>query len=162
MFSDELIGQAGALVALCLEKNKRIATAESCTGGLIAALLTEIAGASSVFERGFITYSNQAKQDLLSVSFTLLDTYGAVSEQVAGVMATGALRNSKADIAISVTGIAGPGGGTLLKPVGLVYIGYASAEGDSQVQQCNFSGSRCEIRYSAVSKALAIIKGKIC
>ncbi|MEX0344093.1 MAG: CinA family protein [Rhizobiaceae bacterium] len=108
---------------------KMIATAESCTGGMIAAALTDIAGSSDVFERGFVTYSNQAKVELLGVSVETLLEHGAVSQQTAAEMAIGAARHSGADIAVSVTGIAGPGGGTPEKPVGLVYLGFAGKDG---------------------------------
>ncbi len=108
---------------------KMIATAESCTGGMIAAALTDIAGSSVVFERGFVTYSNQAKIEQLGVSIDTLREHGAVSLQTAAEMAQGAVRHSKADIAVSVTGIAGPGGGTPEKPVGLVYLGFAGKDG---------------------------------
>src|SRR5262245_14878681 len=103
----------------------KIATAESCTGGLVAGALTEIAGSSDVVERGFVTYSNQAKCDLLGVTIEMLIAHGAVSEEVARAMAEGAVANSGADVAVSVTGIAGPGGGTATKPVGLVHIACA-------------------------------------
>ena len=108
----------------------RIATAESCTGGLIAGLLTEIPGSSDVFERGFVTYSNRAKQDMLGVPGDLIGDHGAVSEAVARVMAEGAVENSSAHMAVAVTGIAGPGGGTAVKPVGLVHIAAARGQRD--------------------------------
>lgn len=103
----------------------RIATAELCTGGLIAALLTSVAGSSDVFERGFVTYSNEAKSESIDVPAKMIASFGAVSAQVAGAMAGGALRHSRADVAVSVTGIAGPGGGSAKRPVGLVFIGLA-------------------------------------
>lgn len=108
---------------------KMIATAESCTGGMIAAALTDIAGSSDVFERGFVTYSNQAKVELLGVGIGTLLEHGAVSLQTAAEMAIGAARRSGADVAVSVTGIAGPGGGSTEKPVGLVYLGFAGKDG---------------------------------
>ncbi len=108
---------------------KMIATAESCTGGMIAAALTDVAGSSAVFERGFVTYSNQAKVEMLGVAIDTLRDNGAVSLQTAAEMAQGAVRHSKADIGVSVTGIAGPGGGTPEKPVGLVYLAFAGKDG---------------------------------
>lgn len=134
-----------------------MATAESCTGGLIAKLMTDLAGSSDVFERGFVTYSNQAKMDLLHVSEDILTRYGAVSEQTALHMATGALQNSQAHIAVSVTGIAGPGGGTDEKPVGLVYIGYAQKGKNPFAMEYHFSGSRTEIRENTAKAALTLI-----
>jgi nicotinamide-nucleotide amidase len=122
MFEAALLDQARALLDAARAKHIRIVTAESCTGGLIAGLLTEIPGSSDVVERGFVTYSNEAKEDALGVPAALLRKYGAVSDQVARAMADGALRHARAQLAIAVTGIAGPGGGSVEKPVGLVYI----------------------------------------
>ena len=116
---------AHTIVHLAAEKHVMLATAESCTGGMIAAALTDIAGSSRVFDRGFVTYSNDAKQDMLGVTSETLATFGAVSSATAKEMAFGALSNSRADIAVSVTGIAGPSGGTPDKPVGLVWFGIA-------------------------------------
>lgn len=129
-------------------------TAESCTGGMIAALLTERAGASATFERGYVTYSNAAKTSCLGVSEALLTTHGAVSEPVARAMAQGALRNSQAHLSISVTGIAGPDGGTPEKPVGTVFIGISDQLGQGQVFAHIFKGSRAEIRAQTVHNAL--------
>ena len=123
MFPPELLAEASALLAHLRSRKLKIATAESCTGGLIAGLLTEIAGSSDVVERGFITYSNEAKAEMIGVPMTLIAAHGAVSEPVARAMAAGALAASRADIAISVTGVAGPGGGSTEKPVGLVHFG---------------------------------------
>src|ERR1700704_3533938 len=123
----ELVERARALLDLCRTKGLKIATAESCTGGLIAALLTEIAGSSDVFERGFVTYSNEAKEAMLGIAPALIRQHGAVSECVARAMAEGAIRNSAAQVAVAVTGIAGPGGGSDEKPVGLVHIAAARA-----------------------------------
>ena len=119
---DPLVAQAAALLAACRERGLKIATAESCTGGLIAAILTEVPGSSDVVERGFVTYSNEAKTEMLGVPAALVEQHGAVSA-VARAMAEGALAHSRADIVVSVTGVAGPGGGTPLKPVGLVHFG---------------------------------------
>jgi len=138
-------------------KNWILATAESCTGGLISAAITAESGSSTYFDRGFVTYSNNAKLDLLNVSHETLSQYGAVSEQTAVEMAQGALNNSNANIAVSVTGIAGPTGGTADKPVGLVYIGCALADTVS-AQAYNFPNmSRDEVRHNTVKAALDLI-----
>jgi PncC family amidohydrolase len=130
-----------------------IATAESCTGGLVAARLTAVAGSSVYVDRGFVTYSNQAKMEMLGVPSALIDDYGAVSDQVAEAMAQGALKESNAGIAVSVTGIAGPGGGTEAKPIGLVYIGVATWE-KAQSFSHRFSGDRASVRTQATDAAL--------
>lgn len=137
-------------------KSLTITTAESCTGGLVAAAITDIPGASAVFDRGVVTYSNEAKQELLGVPTDIIQDYGAVSPQCAAAMAEGALKNSHADIAISVTGIAGPDGSTAEKPVGLVYIGIATKKG-TNVTQHNFEGARNDVRSSTVTKALNLL-----
>ncbi|RMF74268.1 MAG: CinA family protein [Alphaproteobacteria bacterium] len=121
----ELVKQASELLELARDAELHLATAESCTGGLLAAVITEVPGASDVFERGFVTYSNAAKTELLGVPAPLILEFGAVSEEVARAMATGALAHSHADMAISITGIAGPSGGTADKPVGTVCFGLA-------------------------------------
>jgi nicotinamide-nucleotide amidase len=133
----------------------KIATAESCTGGLIAGTLTAIAGSSDVYDRGWVTYSNEAKREQLGVSASVLEAQGAVSTEVAEAMAKGALHRSQADVAVSVTGIAGPGGGSIEKPVGLVYIGLARKDGWSQVERCQFGGDRDAVRGQTVARALA-------
>lgn len=157
MFSDPLLfTQVAELSELLLLQKKKLVTAESCTGGLISALMTELAGSSKIFERGYVTYSNAAKQTLLGVPLTLLETKGAVSAECAEAMAKGALLNSRADIAVSVTGIAGPGGETPVKPVGLVYIGLAMGE-KSQAQEFRFSGSRSDIRSASCCEAFRIL-----
>jgi nicotinamide-nucleotide amidase len=136
------------------EKRFLLATAESCTGGMIAASLTDIAGSSAVFERGFVTYSNQAKIDLLGVSEETLSKFGAVSNETAEEMVRGALNNSRADFAIAVTGIAGPSGGSLDKPVGLVYIGIGRKhDNQTQVFKEQFSGDRAAIRQQVCEKS---------
>ncbi len=129
------------------------ATAESCTGGLIAAACTDLAGSSAWFERGFVTYSNAAKTDLLGVPADLIAQHGAVSEPVAAAMAQGALQRSAAHVAVSVTGVAGPGGGSVSKPVGTVCFGFASAAG-VQVTTQHFAGDRAQVRALAVAFAL--------
>lgn len=133
--------------------NKKIATAESCTGGMIAAALTHRAGSSQYFDRGFVTYSNQAKIDQLDVQPMTLERFGAVSEQTARLMARGAFAHSNADIAISVTGIAGPGGGSVDKPVGTVYIGL-SDDIDAFVYNHQFDGDRAAVREQTVMAAI--------
>ena len=123
MISTALLNEAESLLAAARASGVKLATAESCTGGLIAATLTAIAGSSDVVDRGFVTYSNEAKTDMLGVPMGLIDAVGAVSEPVARLMAQGALSRSRAHIAVSVTGVAGPGGGSADKPVGTVYFG---------------------------------------
>src|SRR5688572_511752 len=126
---DALVAAAAELLAACREKRLSLATAESCTGGLIAAILTEVPGASDVFERGFVTYSDEAKTEQIGVPAALIEQHGAVSELVAHAMAAGALDCSHADLAVAVTGVAGPGGGTAAKPVGLVHLAAAKRDG---------------------------------
>lgn len=131
-----------------------LATAESCTGGWVAQVITATAGSSEWFERGFVTYSNQAKQDMLGVLEATLRNFGAVSEATAREMATGALAKSRAQIALAVTGIAGPSGGTPDKPVGTVCFAWALTEGPVSSRTCQFSGNRETIRRQAVIEAL--------
>ena len=142
------------LTELLKENNMTLATAESCTGGMISATITHKPGASDIFERGFVTYSNQAKMEMLGVTDVVLSSFGAVSAETAQSMAKGAIENSNAGIAVSVTGIAGPDGGTDKKPVGLVYIGYALRGGSSGSVECNFSGSREQIRSATCIEAI--------
>ena len=137
--------------------NRRLVTAESCTGGLLSSYLTDISGSSAVFDRGYITYSNQAKVDLLNVSRALLETVGAVSSDVAEAMAVGALSRCDAHVAISITGIAGPKGDTLTKPIGLIYFGLAVIDHHVRHWKSTFSGDRHTIRNAAVVKALDIL-----
>jgi len=144
------------VVNILIEKNLKIATAESCTGGFIAHTFTNISGSSDYFERGFVTYSNDAKMDLLGVSLELLKEHGAVSKSVAEAMAVGARKNSKADVGISTTGIAGPTGGTAEKPVGLVYIAVSNAE-KTIVKKFNFKGNRLENKYSSCNAAIEML-----
>lgn len=131
-----------------------LATAESCTGGWVGQLLTSLPGSSEWFERGFITYANAAKVEMLGVSEEILATHGAVSEQTAGAMAAGALKHSHAQAALAISGIAGPGGGTPQKPVGLVCYGWALANGTVMSSTCRLDGDREEIRSRAVAAAL--------
>lgn len=147
---------AKQIVDRLLTQKQWLATAESCTGGLIAATITDIAGSSGCFGYGVVTYSNEAKQRLIQVSESSLAQWGAVSPQVAEEMARGVKAVSGADIGIAVTGIAGPGGGSAEKPVGLVYIGMAAGNG-IQVVKNLFSGTRQEIRNATVAKALFLV-----
>lgn len=142
-------------IALQLKNaHQQLVTAESCTGGLIAAYLTEIPGSSAWFERGFVTYSNLAKQEMLAVPEELLTQFGAVSEEVALAMATGALHHSAGHIAVSVTGIAGPDGGSIEKPVGTVCFGWATRDSKPQTLRTQFTGTRQEVRLAACNQAL--------
>lgn len=149
-----LLAEAEALLARYRAAGLKLATAESCTGGLIAATLTAIAGSSDVLERGFVTYSNEAKAELLGVPAALLAEHGAVSAPVARAMALGAVAHSTADVALSVTGVAGPGGGSAEKPIGLVFIGAARRGGEVRVQRCRFAGGRAAVREASVAEAL--------
>ena len=148
------------IVSLLQEKVWKIACAESCIGGMIASRLVNVSGVSDVFEEGYITYSNAAKHKLLGVSKQSLGQYGAVSSQVAGEMALGAARQARARAAIAVTGIAGPGGGTPQKPVGLVYIG-CYVDGRVFVTENYFQGSRQEIRTATTQAALSLLLEKL-
>lgn len=139
--------------ALCA-RHWRLATAESCTGGLLAAACTSIAGSSDWFERGFVTYSNEAKSELLGVPAPLIAAHGAVSEEVARAMAEGALRHAHAEITLSVTGIAGPGGGSADKPVGTVWLGLAAAGRPTLSERLQFGGDRAAVRGQTVRHAL--------
>lgn len=133
---------------------KMVSIVESCTGGLISATLTQLPGSSAWFDRGFVTYGNDAKHEQVGVSQLTLDRFGAVSEQVAKEMAVGGVNNSNADFAISVTGIAGPDGGSKSKPVGTVWIGWANHKGDTVAEKCQFDGDRQMIREATVEHAL--------
>ena len=146
---------AAAVGAALLTTGQRLATAESCTGGWVAQSLTSIAGSSDWFERGFVTYSNAAKQEMLGVSPATLNMHGAVSEATAAAMAAGALRHSQAQWALAITGIAGPGGGSADKPVGSVCFAWAGPDGRIEVESCRFAGGREEVRAQSVAYALA-------
>jgi nicotinamide-nucleotide amidase len=141
------------LFSLLDKRQWTIATAESCTGGMIAAALTDVAGSSAYFDRGFVTYSNEAKMTCLDVQPLTIEKFGAVSEQTARLMARGAFAHSNADIAVSVTGIAGPGGGSVDKPVGLVFIGLATAD-EARVFRHVFDGDRGAVRKQTVEAAI--------
>jgi nicotinamide-nucleotide amidase len=153
----EIITRAPLVLAALRQRGWMAATAESCTGGLIAAALTAIAGSSDVVDRGFVTYSNAAKTDMLGVPAPLIDEYGAVSEAVARAMAEGALAHSRAHAAISITGIAGPGGGSAEKPVGLVWFGCALRGGPASTVSHIFPGDRAAIRAAAVGVAFDLL-----
>ncbi len=152
-----MLAQAREVLDLCRAKGLKLATAESCTGGLVAAALTEIAGSSDVVERGFVTYSNAAKQSLLAVAEATLAEHGAVSEATAREMAEGALRASQADIAVSITGIAGPGGGSALKPVGFVHFACATRTSTVAVERRFGDRGRSAVRMAALDQALAML-----
>ena len=159
MIDDELRQVARRVLDLCRARDLHVATAESCTGGLVAAALTEIAGSSDVVECGFVTYSNAAKQTMLGVPAATLTRYGAVSAETAAAMARGALKNSQADLAVAITGIAGPGGGSKSKPVGLVYFAAASRHGRRLTRQRRFGKiGRRLVRLRSVAEALAMLE----
>jgi nicotinamide-nucleotide amidase len=157
MLPQETLEEARALLALLESRGLRLATAESCTGGLIAAALTAIAGSSAVVTHGFVTYSNEAKRDVLGVPWGVLEGYGAVSDSVARRMAEGALARSGADVAVSCTGIAGPGGATPGKPVGLVHLG-VSMRGETRAIRRVFPGDRAAVRAATVAEGFALVR----
>ncbi len=160
MFDKAVVSLAQEIIATASARSLRIATAESCTGGLLAAALTEIPGSSDVFGRGYVTYSNRAKQDLLGIAGEQLEQHGAVSEQVARAMAEGALKKSGANLAVAVTGIAGPSGGSADKPIGLVHIA-AARTGRETVHAKYLFGDvgRSAVRMKSVEAALMLLKG---
>lgn len=152
---------AESLLAACRSKGIMLATAESCTGGLIIAALTSIAGSSDVVDRGFITYSNDAKNQMIGVPMQLIEAHGAVSEEVARAMAESALVRSRAAIAVSVTGVAGPGGGSADKPVGLVWFGLAGTGKPPISERQVFPGDRTAIRAATVDHAFKMIRAAL-
>lgn len=154
MFSAAQLAHAERILAEARKRHLKIATAESCTGGLVAACLTAIAGSSDVVERGFVTYSNEAKTDMLGVRPDLIAAHGAVSVEVAEAMAQGALTHSHADVALSITGIAGPGGGSAQKPVGTVCFGHATGDGVVAERIIFKAQGRTAIRDAALDHAL--------
>jgi nicotinamide-nucleotide amidase len=159
MTNDDLVKRAGQLLERYRDAGLKIVTAESCTGGLLAATLTDVPGSSAVFERGFVTYSNAAKIETIGVDAALLTSFGAVSMQVARAMAEGALRASAAHVALAITGIAGPGGATADKPVGLVHFGLARRDGGTRsIERLYGDLSRSEIRRRAVEDALKLLE----
>ena len=157
MRSDDLNRLAETVLARCRAKKWTLATAESCTGGLVAAALTDIAGASDVVERGFVTYSDRAKSELLGVPAELIARHGAISAETAAAMAEGALANAPVDLAVAVTGIAGPSGGSPDKPVGLVYFSVVRRGGKSITERKIFKGDRAGIRHAAALRALELL-----
>jgi len=162
MFSPALLSLAKTVLDEARAKSLRIATAESCTGGLIAGLLTEIPGSSDVLDRGFVVYSDQAKQDLLGVPGGLIAELGAVSGAVARAMAQGAVAHSKAQLAVAVTGIAGPGGGSAQKPVGLVHLAAFRENGALLHEEHRFGDiGRAQVRLKSVEAALTLLRGLI-
>ena len=157
MIDTQLREAAKRVLELCRARGLHVATAESCTGGLVAAALTEIPGSSDVVDRGFVTYSDDAKRAMLGVPAATLKRHGAVSAQTAKAMAAGALKNSRADLAVSITGIAGPGGGSEEKPVGTVHIALSSATGVKE-RRLHFPGDREMIRIQASQAALDMVR----
>jgi nicotinamide-nucleotide amidase len=153
--------EAASLLDAFRRASLRLVTAESCTGGLVAACLTEIAGSSDVVERGFVTYSNEAKVEILQVPAEILRKHGAVSPHVARAMAEGALRCSRADVAVAVTGIAGPGGGTPTKPVGLVYLAAIRRGNEPTVERHHFDGDRRAVRLASVAAAFDLLRRQL-
>jgi nicotinamide-nucleotide amidase len=159
MIDQLFFNQAAGVLAACRAKGLTVATAESCTGGLVAAALTAVPGSSEVVERGFVTYSNQAKIDMLAVPVEAIQSFGAVSEAVARAMAEGALARSRATLSVAITGVAGPGGGTDAKPVGLVHLAAFGKSGASRHVECSFGAvGREEIRKRAVAEALRLLR----
>jgi len=157
VFDTEIGELAASVLAACRAKRWRLATAESCTGGLVAAALTAIAGASDVVDRGFVTYANKAKVELLGVPEATLAAHGAISAETALAMAAGAVSRARVDLAVSVTGIAGPSGGSAEKPVGLVYLGIATKD-SVRSERHVFPGDRDSVRRAAMIRALEMLK----
>lgn len=163
MFPEPILALSTKLLSDARARGLHIATAESCTGGLVAGALTAIPGSSDVFERGAVVYANRAKMEMLAVAADLLERHGAVSVEVARAMAEGALANSAADIAVSCTGIAGPGGGSVEKPVGLVYVAVARTLCQTRDIECRFGEiSRDEIRMRTVAAGLQLLLEAVC
>lgn len=158
MFAERHIRQAKDVLDRCRKLSLRLATAESCTGGLIASCLTAVPGSSDVFDRGFVTYDNSAKVEMLGVTEASLAAHGAVSEAVACAMAEGALENAAAQIAVATTGIAGPGGGTKTKPVGLVYIAVAGLGRKTRCTRNVIKGNRESVRIAAMEQSLSMLE----
>ena len=158
MFPKDLTEQASALLQSCRKAGVTVATAESCTGGLIAGCLTEIAGSSDVVDRGFVTYSNEAKNVMLDVPMRLIERHGAVSESVARTMAKGALAHSFAVLSVAVTGVAGPGGGTAEKPIGLVHLACAKRGGETRHREELYGDlGRSAIREATIRTAMEML-----
>jgi nicotinamide-nucleotide amidase len=159
MLDDDIVLAAKNLLAICRRKNLLVATAESCTAGLIAGTLTEVPGTSSILDRGYVTYSNEAKHEMLGVSRDILDRHGAVSRQTAEAMARGVLGHSRVHLAVSVTGIAGPDGGSEKKPVGLVHFACASRSGKLAHAEKRYGDiGRSEVRKQSVLQAFCMLQ----
>ena len=159
MFPSDVLESAARVVARLRAARLKVTTAESCTGGLIAGAITSIAGSSSVLDQGFVTYANSAKTEMIGVDAGLIREHGAVSAEVGRAMADGALKTAAADVAVAVTGIAGPGGGTLEKPVGLVFIGLASRTASTSVERFDFGDiGRENVRIATVREALKLLE----
>lgn len=154
MLNEETLLIVEQLATSLIQNNKRLTVAESCTGGWIAKVLTDLAGSSTWFERGFVTYTNEAKEEMLGVNATTIEAHGAVSEETVNEMALGALKHSHADYSLSVSGIAGPSGGSANKPVGLVWFAWAFNGAVILSEEKNFSGDRHAVREQAVVHAL--------
>lgn len=162
MFPDRLRNLCLLVMDEARERRVKIATAESCTGGLLAGLFTEFSGSSDVFERGFVTYSNRSKEEVLGIPGDMIADYGAVSEAVARLMAEGALENSRANLSLAITGIAGPGGGTPMKPVGTVHIACARENKAVMHEACYFGDiGREQVRLATLETALEMIRKQI-
>jgi len=157
VFDRDILALAERVLDVCRARGRRLATAESCTGGLVAAALTAIAGSSDVVERGFVAYSNEAKSEVLGVAPAILAVHGAVSAETVAAMAAGALARAPIDLAVSITGVAGPGGGSPEKPVGLVYLGLAERAGAARTERHVFPGDRTQIRRAALVRALELL-----
>ena len=160
MFEAEILTLAQSVLDACRARGWHVATAESCTGGLVAGALTAIAGSSDVVERGFVTYSNEAKSELLGVPPDIISAHGGVSAETAAAMAQGAVARSPVDLAISVTGVAGPGGATPTKPVGLVLFGLARRDGTCRTERRIFDGDRSAVRQAALQVALSLLENE--
>jgi nicotinamide-nucleotide amidase len=157
VFETETLTLAQSVLDACRARGWRVATAESCTGGLVAGALTAIAGSSDVVERGFVTYSNEAKSELLGVPPETIAAHGAVSSQTAAAMAEGAVARAPVDLAISIIGVAGPGGGSAANPVGLVIFGLARRNGPCRTERHIFDGDRSAVRQAALRVALGLL-----
>jgi nicotinamide-nucleotide amidase len=160
VFETKTLHMVGSVLDACRGRGWHIATAESCTGGLVAAALTAVAGSSDVVERAFITYSNEAKSELLGVPAEIIATYGAVSAETAAAMARGAIARAPVDLAVSVTGVAGPSGATPTKPVGLILFGLARRDGPCRTERHVFSGDRSAVRQAALEVALTLLEAE--
>lgn len=158
MLSKDIIQSAADTIEACKAAGLMLATVESCTGGLVSGALTSISGSSDVLDRGFVTYSNEAKNELVGVPLQLIEAYGAVSMEVARAMAQGGVEHSNAQIAVAITGVAGPGGGTETKPVGLVHFGCVRQGHDVALYHEVYQGDRDAVRAASILQALAMIR----